>query len=39
VLEYCASFRAASIAAAIRRTRLRPSSTIPRLYHFRFLFA
>jgi hypothetical protein len=26
-LEYCASFRAARIAAAISKTRLRPSST------------
>ena len=36
VLEYCASFRAASIAAAIRRTRLRPSSTIPDCTTFAF---
>ena len=35
--SYCASFRAAKIAAAISSTRLRPSST-EAVYHVRFLF-
>ena len=35
---YCASFRAAKIAAAISSERLRPSS-IPAGYHIRFSFA
>src|SRR5215472_883862 len=37
VLEYCASLRDARIAAAISRTRLRPSST-EAWYIFRLLF-
>lgn len=38
VAEYSASRRAASMAAAISKTLLRPSST-EGVYHFRFLFA
>src|SRR6266849_2956476 len=36
--SYCASFRAARMAAAISSTRFRPSS-IPAGYHIRFSFA